>query len=236
MSHLALTTRWLARIKRYALSALLVCLSQVIFIHTIIGPVSYSRVFPVVQKEEQTLDVVAEWNKTDRALQIKYQLRNRSNLRVLAFTYLYKEKPSGQRAVDPTLAFVKVDQEGHLQVDKVVPEVPEDIDVEFPIVPYAQLLEPGAESSGVVILALPIKQNIPYAYTSLPALPQETKTAQLRIGYIEFPGDGIPAKRIDFEGQPIYSVRANVAMLQQKVSTSATVSIALSLARNSDTE
>ncbi len=182
-------------------------------------------------REDQTLNLTAQWNKTDDALKITYRLQNQRSNRVLCFTYLYREKPSGERVIDPTCAFVNVDQNGHLRVDVLVPELPEDMDVESPVVPYAEIVEPGAETSRLLVLPLPLKENDPYAYGPPPTLPRESKTAELRVGYMECPEDDVPGKEIDFEGKTVYSVRAAVAFQRQKIVTTSPVSVAVPIAQ-----
>jgi len=178
------------------------------------------------------LNLTAEWNKTDEALHVAYRLQNPSRQRMLCFTRLFREKPSGQRAVDPKLAFVEISREGHVRVDLLCPEVPEDIDVEYPVLPYAVLLEPGAQTSGEVVLPLPLAENRPYQYGPPKTLPEQSKTCELRVGYLAFSGDEIPAKPLAFEGKPIYSVRSGVAFGQQKIVATQSVPLVVSIARN----
>jgi hypothetical protein len=117
----------------------------------------------------------------------------------------------------------------------LVPELPEDLDVESPVVPYAEILEPGAEVSRVVQLPLPLQENDPYWYGPPRALPKESKTAELCIGYIECPEGEIPGKEMDFRGAAIYSLRAAGLFERQKIVTTPTVPVAVPIAQP-DTE
>ena len=177
------------------------------------------------------LQLTAEWKKSEEALTIPYRLQNSSPKRVLCFTCLFNEAPSGERTIDPTKAFVEIDRQGHVHVDLLTPELPEDVDVEAPVVPYAVLIEPGAAATGEVVLPLPLAERRPYPYGPPRDLPKQSTTAELRVGYVEFSEDAVPAKAIDFQGRTVYSLRAALAFERQKTITANRVSLDVPIAQ-----
>ena len=184
------------------------------------------------RQEGKIVNLTAKWKTTEESLEVQYELENRSEFRVLALTYLFHVERSGVRKIDRNLAFVSVDRDGNVLLEKLAPVVPDDIDVESPYIPYAELLEPGEKTKGRAIVPLPLKPHKPYVKSTPMFAFTRTKTAQLRIGFITFNGEEIPGKVIDeIDGISVYSIRSNVVSDKQKIVTTQSIDLELPIFR-----
>ena len=157
-----------------------------------------------------------EWQPKKGHVIATYTMENRSAHAVMVFDRLFVTRPDGGRIVDPDRAYITVMADGMMLVDKLVPALPADSDVESPEVPYARLVAPGGRLEGQALVGTPVLTNPPYGQPATGALAPSVKNAVFRIGYAYVTDTmiAVPARGSDDE---IWSLRHNWASINQRV-------------------
>ena len=157
-----------------------------------------------------------EWQLKEGHVIAAYKVENRSAHPVMLFDRLFVTRPDGGRIVDPDRAYITVMTDGMMLVDKLVPALPADSDVESPEVPYARLVPPGGELSGQALVGTPVLTNPPYGQPATGAMARRVKNAVFRIGYAYVTDTmiAVPARGSEDE---IWSLRHNWASTNQRV-------------------
>jgi hypothetical protein len=100
--------------------------------------------------------------QTPERLELHYQVENRADSDVYLFNRLYRQQlPGGGAAVETDLVYTSL-AGGRLRLAKWVPEIPENILVEYPIIPCATLLERGRSFQETFRVALPAVSHHAY--------------------------------------------------------------------------
>ena len=157
-----------------------------------------------------------EWQPKEGHVIAAYRVENRSAHAVMVFDRVFLTRPDGGRIVDPDRAYITVMADGMMLVDKLVPALPADRDVESPELPYARLVPPGGQVQGQALIGTPVLTTPAYGKPATGALADLVKSAVLRIGYA-FVTDtmiAVPAKGSDDE---IWSLRHDWASTNQRV-------------------
>lgn len=110
-------------------------------------------------------DVVLELARLDvRAseLVLSFRVTNNGSVAAYLLNALFHRRGAAGWEVDRNLVYASVDEGSILQLKKQLVEVPEDIDVEYPEVPFATPLAPGAVFEETVVIPLPVEPADPY--------------------------------------------------------------------------
>ncbi len=118
---------------------------------------------------------------TEASLELTYSVTNGGSERAFLVNRLFNRTPDGFR-VDSDLVYADV-AEGVLRLRKHMVEVPDEIDVEAPEVPYVTLVLSGGTFVETVRVPLPVRLKNPYltqAATSASAI-------ELHLGVVSSP-------------------------------------------------
>lgn len=162
------------------------------------------------------LELEARWKVSEQAIHLRYSATNVSASAVYCLNHLFHESRSGRRTIDSTMAFVDL-VEDRLVCQLLSPPMPDDLDA-YPIIPYAELLQPGSRTTGEILISLPVRINQPYRYAEAQGLPQRTRSAVLQMGYL-VASDEIVTKSRDYQGRLIFSLPPQALVHQLVVST-----------------
>ena len=105
---------------------------------------------------------VAGARVTRSALAFTYRATNGSGVQLHLVNRLFHRRGAAGFLVDPNLVYASLDEGGMLVLRKQLMEIPEEIDVEAPEVPYVTPVAPGVTFSETVRLTLPIRPRDPY--------------------------------------------------------------------------
>ncbi len=160
------------------------------------------------------------WSVSEAAVEIAYRLSNGGRGKVVVFDRMHWRDESGRQNPDPKYALVAIGRDGSVTVDKLAPQVPDEIDVMNPYMPYGRVVAPGAVLEGRAVLRLPLKQALPYS-VGKGDLPAMTSRAVFRLGIAAFPDrwDGPPPyhKAELIGGEEAVLMRHAWAMMNQRV-------------------
>lgn len=165
---------------------------------------------------ESDVILTMEWQPKEGHVIAAYTVENRSGYPVMVFDRLFLTRPDGGRIVDPDRAYISVTADGMMLVDKLVPALPANREVESPEVPYARLVQPGGRLQGQALVGTPVLTHPAYGQPATGADADKVKNAVFRISYA-FVTDtmiAVPAKGSDDE---IWSLRHNWASTNQRV-------------------
>jgi len=172
----------------------------------------------------------AAWDPHRDHVRVDYTVNNRGEVPIVVFDRLFRSERSGSRTIDPHLAFTSLSAEGYLIVEKLVPAIPDHLDVESPLVPYGRVVPAGGELVGSATIPAPVKLYVPYA-AGRPQPKLETATAVvLRIGVAAIDDDAAP-RPIESEGGVVYALRHDWASQRQRVLASTMVRMAVPIAQ-----
>jgi hypothetical protein len=96
-------------------------------------------------------------------LGVTYRLENTGRDELLVFDRLFRTAPSGERALDETMAYVQLQPPDLIHVTRSTIPIPPGVKVEHPEVPYASILAPGKSLSGKAVVAVPVREDHPYS-------------------------------------------------------------------------
>lgn len=119
------------------------------------------------------------------AVTIRYRARNNWNRDVYLFNRLFETALDGKRTLDANRVYVQVEG-STLKLSKQLFEVPEDVEVESPEVPYLTRLAPAQTHEEEVRVALPIRESYPYASSRATQTPGEKRVCEqlvFTLGY-----------------------------------------------------
>ncbi len=155
--------------------------------------------------------------RTEAGLVLTYEVHNRGGQALWLLDRLFTSGPTGSLRLDPDKAYVDL-RDGVVIVSRMLHPIPSDILVEVPEVPAATRVEPGQTVSRRAVLAVPLRQLLPYAADSGEALPLERlRELRLRIGYlVDEPGLELHEAQ-DPEGRTYKSPSYGKALKAQKV-------------------
>ncbi|WP_240359523.1 hypothetical protein [Pyxidicoccus trucidator] len=117
-------------------------------------------------------------------LVLTYEVHNRRAQALWLLDGLFDTAPSGHVTLAPDKAYVDVDG-SRVVVSRMLLAVPDDVLVESPEVPAATRVEAGKTVSRRVVLALPVREALPYASRPGETLPLDAvRELRLRVGYL----------------------------------------------------
>lgn len=168
------------------------------------------------QMSENDILLTMDWQVHATHLVAVYAVENRSAHSVMVFDRVYQIRPDGGRNVDPERAYVSVTSDSMLLVDKLVPMLPENREVESPEFPYARLLKPGEKLMGQALVTNPVLTTPAYGQPASGAANDTVKSAVFRLGYAYVTETmiAVPAKGSEDE---IWSLRHAWAAKNQRV-------------------
>jgi hypothetical protein len=119
----------------------------------------------------------------DQGLRLTYEVRNGSGQVAYLVNELFDRGSDGFR-VDPDLVYCELGEDGTLYLRKQLVDVPDDLDVEAPEVPYLTRVEPDAIFAETVQLGFPIPPRDPYRPQSAAAEPVRAGRFVFTLGYL----------------------------------------------------
>lgn len=169
---------------------------------------------------------VKQVERTEAGLALTYEVHNHGEQALWLLDRLFEHGPTGSPQLAPDKAYVELLGGGRVVVSRMLHPVPDNLLVEAPEVPAVTRVEPGQTASRRVVLAVPLRQSLPYASDSAETLPLESvRELRLRVGYlVDEPGLELHEAR-DSEGVPYESPSYGKAVKAQKVLESAPVSL-----------
>ena len=179
---------------------------------------------------DSDVTLTVDWQPHDSHVIAAYTVENRSAYPVMVFDRVFLTRPDGGRIVDADRAYIVVMADGMMLVDKLVPALPADRDVEAPEVPYARLVPAGGQLKGQALIGIPVLTNPAYGKPTTQAGADKVKTAVLRIGYAYATDTmiAVPAKGSDDE---IWSLRHEWALVNQRVLQGPILTMDMAIAR-----
>lgn len=161
-----------------------------------------------------------QWSQEAGAVLLRYRVTNVGAGRLVVFDRVALRDEAGRRVPDPASAWVTFLADGGVLVDKLVPEIPDSIDVMSPEMPYARLVRAGEVLEGRAVLRLPLQERTPYGLRGA-APGAQTAWGQARIGFAALPErwDGEPqGKEVQLPwGEPAWLMRHAWASVNQRV-------------------
>jgi hypothetical protein len=122
--------------------------------------------------------------RTEAGLVLTYEVHNRGSQALWLLERLFESGPTGSLRLDPDKAYVDL-RGSPVVVSRMLHPVPDDMLVEAPEVPAVTRVEPGQTVSRRAVLAVPLRQSLPYASDSAEPLPLEgVRELRLRVGYL----------------------------------------------------
>jgi len=176
-----------------------------------------------------TVTLTLEWRSGDDHLVAAYRIENRATRPVLVFDRIFATLPQGGRVIEAGRAYVRINEEGLLVIEKLIPPLPADRDVESPEVPYARLLEPGAALLGEARLTVPVLTTPAYGRPGSAVGRARSRTAMFRIGYVGVEPE-TPGKSLMFGEETLWSLPHFWAAPRQQVLTGPTIDIDVPMA------
>ena len=149
-------------------------------------------------------ELVVEASRIDKeTLQVAYTFANRTDQDAFLFNLLFKDYKDGVYETDPNLVYVELGAARAAVSKKIVP-VPDDMEVERPVIPCVTRVGPGEEFSETLRLKLPLKAFTPYLFEPTApkdSPPDEAKPvvapATFEIGYFLTREGGSLAKEVE---------------------------------------
>ena len=135
---------------------------------------------------EVTARLESDCTVQDGAVVLRYRLHNAGAGRLVLFDRLSYRDEAGKRVPDREFAYVTFAPEGGVVVDKLVPAIPDEIDVMSPEMPYGRVVKPGESLEGRALLRLPLRERTAYGLRGTAPL-AETVWAVLRLGVAALP-------------------------------------------------
>ena len=129
-----------------------------------------------------SVDAVA---KSREEVSFRYSARNDSGVDVYLFNRLFKVDKIGNHTIDPSKFYCEV-RGSVLHVSKRLVELPDEIDAEYPEVPYLTALPSQERFEERVALRLPVQEYAPYARTrqrDRPESPRLCDSIVFTLGY-----------------------------------------------------
>lgn len=117
-------------------------------------------------------------------LTLVYAIDNGSPSTIYLVNQLFHRLGRAGFQVDPNLAYAMVDAECTLYIRKQMINVPDDMDVEAPEVPYVTVLPSGESFSETVRLSLPVMPHDPYRPQEEADAPYEAPRLSFVLGYV----------------------------------------------------
>jgi hypothetical protein len=112
--------------------------------------------------DPETVKLVdAQASVQDGQLRVSYAVTNGTQHKIYLVNRLFHRKPSGF-VVDTNLFYTEVADGGVLRLVKARVQVPDDLDVEAPEVPYLTEVSPGQRFAETATLPLPLEALHPY--------------------------------------------------------------------------
>jgi hypothetical protein len=169
--------------------------------------------------------------RTGAGLVLTYEVHNRSGQAVWLLDRLFESGPTGSLRLNPDKAYVEL-RDNAVLVSRMLLPIPDEALVEVPEVPAVTRVEPGRTVSRRAVLAVPLRQWLPYDQDSTKELSLESvRELRLRIGYlVDEPGTELNEAR-DSEGSPYKSPTYGKAVKTQKILHSGPLSVPVDGAR-----
>lgn len=155
--------------------------------------------------------------RTEAGLVLSYEVHNRGGQALWLLDRLFESGPTGSLQLAPDKAYVDLGG-STVVVSRMLHPVPDNLLVEAPEVPAVTRVEPGQTVSRRAVLAVPLRQSLPYATDSGETLPLErVRDLRLRVGYlVDAPGLELHEAQ-DPEGGTYKSPSYGQALKAQKV-------------------
>lgn len=174
--------------------------------------------------------LAVEWTQAEDRLLAQYVVSNASSEAIYVFDQVFVTLPHGARMVEADRAYVSVLADGTLLIEKLVPDLPADRDVESPELPYATLVPPGGRAEGTVRLSVPVLTTPAYGAPATGAARDQASRVVFRIGYAALRPD-VVAVEIKGAIGPIWSLPHAWASVRQQVLQSDAFAIDLPIAK-----
>jgi hypothetical protein len=127
-------------------------------------------------------------------LVVSYKVENRRPAAVYVFNLLYETDRTGNRTVDPGLAYTYADGP-KFRVGKFLVAIPEGMKAESAEFPYLDLLPPGQTLAGTIRVPLPARRFHPYFPIVAEGAVEEAAQVILSIGVVD-PARGAPREAV----------------------------------------
>ena len=170
-----------------------------------------------------------EWVQADDHLIAAYTVQNRAAVNIVVFDRLFLTERSGGRVVEPDRAYVSVNAEHVLRIEKIVPEAPRNMDVEAPELPYVRVLRPGEALQGRAVVSVPVLTTPAYGEPASGTGSDRARTAVFRIGYAKVDDQATAVPVRDLED--VWSVPHGWAAVRQVVLTGPLIEVDLPVIR-----
>jgi len=163
--------------------------------------------------------------RTEAGLVLTYEVHNRGGQAVWLLDRLFESGPTGSLRLNPDKAYVEL-RGSEVLVSRMIYPVPDELLVEVPEVPAVSRVEPGQTVSRRAVLAVPLRQWLPYDQDSAKELPLESVSElRLRVGYlVDEPGVELNEAK-DSEGTPYMLPTYGKALKVQKILHSGPLSV-----------
>lgn len=163
------------------------------------------------------IHLVADMTFSESQLRADYRIQNVFDGRqVLVFTKLFRPLPSGQKVIDPLLAYVSTDAEDGLMIEKVVPDIPVGMEVDEPELPFAELLQPGQSMTGGALVLWPPHYYTPYSGDGAVLPVPKIQRASIRIGFVVIDGDASFWRQASGQASGNFIVEYDMAFAMQR--------------------
>lgn len=117
-------------------------------------------------------------------LALTYVVTNGTEVAVYLLNGLFHRRGAAGWEVDRNLVYVEVGPPSVLHVKKQMVEVPDDIDVEYPEVPFATPVSPGGAYEESIAVRLPIEPADPYKPQRRLDEPYDVHQILFILGYV----------------------------------------------------
>ncbi len=134
-------------------------------------------------EDKVTLAVPAIEARSD-GLTFTYTVTNGSHYRIYLVNQLFHRRGGSGFLVDPNLVYAEVDKNLTLYLRKQLIEVPEDLDVEAPEVPYVTPVAAVTSFAETVNMSFPIEPHDPYHPQPQAQAPYSIHQFSFSLGYL----------------------------------------------------
>ncbi len=161
----------------------------------------------IMEKQNQVKLSVEIVNRTNKELVLHYEVRNNLPEDIYLLNRLYHTDVKGNRTIDPNLVYITFENKT-VYLSKKMIEVPEEIDVECPEIPYLTLLKRGEIYGEMLNIPVPLKKYTPYIMQAKKEKFKMCSEIVFSIGYfisqedteiVQFEEEGNKVLEIDYE-------------------------------------
>jgi len=165
-------------------------------------------------------------NQTPQQVTFAYKALNTAQRDVYVFNLLPVAVKGTVPRLDLNRTYTQIDGTT-LVASKRLIEVPEDIDVLAPEVPWLTELSPGKTLEEKLTLSIPVREDFPYRQTHLENQPERRLTCKSLVFLLGFlmPSDPRWVRRVTIEDREIFATDYGFAIQGNLFASSETISI-----------